>query len=232
MLIKKPLPVHSIKTLAKNSARLQVELPLSEFARVTETLHSFLVDEVSQENILLRERISREANIVHVAIDVRFGQARCGTPILRGHVKFEAPFPCPDCHALYNAFFDLEICLLIAASSDEEVRLNAEKKHYVLVGQEEAPVKGQAVYDRFEVIEVFDVVCCAIENVTLVDLLEDDLILALPIIPKHKKELCAYWAGKLHLLKGDDALELLPDKGEFEELKPNPFKILGKLLQK
>lgn len=67
-------------------------------------------------------------------------------------------------------------------------------------------------YDALEVGE---------EPLDLLALVEDELLLALPIVPAHDPEVCQHPAGFV--------VEDEPESSEVEDKRPNPFSVLAQL---
>jgi len=226
--MKKELPIYPLRSLAKNRTHLKVSVPLLAFERLVDTLRSFLVGSEQADAVFVE--FDQQIQQAFVNVDLFFGQARAGAPVLQGEVDFIVPFSCFDCEVVYQKSFHLPVCLLVAFSDSEAGLIASEKKHYISVGAVDAQNKADH-FERFNVVEEFDVVCIPTEDVTLVDLVEDDLILALPLVARHESGHCQNFIPIESDFGGDNDANKLENDIDETSKKENPFKLLGKLLQ-
>ena len=240
--MKKELPIYPLRSLAKNRTHLKVSAPLLAFERLVDTLRSFLVGSEQEDAVFVE--FEQQVRQAFVNVDLFFGQTRSGVPVLQGAVDFIVPFSCFDCALVYQQSFHLPICLLVAFSDSEAGLMAGEKKHYISVeaidsqnAQSAQSTQGaqnvQSKVDRFErfdVVEDFDVICVSADEVTLADLIEDDLILALPLVARHEGGHCQNFGVEGDISSQVGINEFENDVVEASK-KENPFKVLGKLLQ-
>jgi uncharacterized metal-binding protein YceD (DUF177 family) len=225
--MKKELPIYPLRSLAKNRTHLKVSAPLVAFERLVDTLRAFLVGGESEDAVFIE--FNQQLQHAFVSIDLYFGQTRTGSPALQGTVDFKVPFSCFDCEVVYQQSFHLPICLLVAFSDSEAGLMAAEKKHYISIGAVDAQNKADR-FERFDVVEEFDVICVPADEVTLAELIEDDLILALPLVARHEGGHCqegSFFEDEADKIEVNELENDVPTASK----KENPFKVLGKLLQ-
>lgn len=130
-----------------------------------------------------------------------------------------------DIDATLSFAIDNQRLVVISGSASVEVtlacqRCNKEFKRVVYAQYCFCPVKddeqAEALPDGYDPIEVDD-----FGEVDLLSLIEDEIILSLPIVPVHEIEHC-------EVSEADMVFGKLPEEAE----KPNPFAILASLKQK
>ncbi len=128
-----------------------------------------------------------------VMVNLHFGQDEQGMTYLKGHIQGKLALQCQRCLELYNYEIMSDFALGIVKSLAEE----------------------KALPDQYEPAIVQED-----GQLALRDLIEDEIILTLPIIPRHEPEVC-----KVKLPLADASWDAA-DKGE------NPFQVLQTLKDK
>lgn len=139
------------------------------------------------------ERLSRLGSLLssqkgEVIIDVEFGVGADGIPALRGTLSAQLEMYCQRC--MTPAQFAIEAGINLGIVKNEQ--------------------EAALLPDEYEPLQVEH------EPTHFGDIVEDELILALPIAPMHEKSECAAW---------EPAEEPAGD----EEEKKNPFSVLAEL---
>ena len=116
-----------------------------------------------------------------------------GIPNVRGQISAELELTCQRCLERMRMPIAVTICLGIVGSEDEAKRLP----------------------ERYDPLMVHG------EQVFIAEMVEDEILLALPAIPRHDPAECAA-AASTKKVRQDGA-------GEFDEKSANPFGILAKL---
>ncbi|NHI00797.1 23S rRNA accumulation protein YceD [Oceanimonas sp. MB9] len=144
----------------------------------------------------LMPRLAESTQGIHGDIDasLSFGTDAQGLRVMTGHARAQVALQCQRCNELFDTTIESEFTYT-------PLRRDAE-----------APELPEA-YETFEADEFGEV--------NLVEIIEDELILALPLVPAHENEHCA--EGKYDLSYGD-----IPEAEE----RPNPFAILEELKRK
>lgn len=122
-----------------------------------------------------------------VSYELRFGEEE-GVPTLRGHVAADVTLTCQRCLGPLAVHVEAEPQLGFVDSEAEEAKLPEDLEGVVLEGG---------------------------ENIRPGDLIEDEVLLGLPLFPTHDTGTCPPW---------EDSVELSP-----AEEKDNPFAVLAGL---
>ena len=125
-------------------------------------------------------------------VDIRFSLDEFYRPCVRGQVEMMLPMICQRCLQPFMQQLRIPIHLILTKENDD--RPYAEELELLPIGEGE---------------------------LTWIELLEDDLLLALPMVPKHDDGTCQP-IGQVFSEEGVDQVELTP----VEEKKPNPFLVL------
>lgn len=139
----------------------------------------------------LRPNLAVGGDDQKIAVTLRFGRDEQGVANVHGHLKADVPLQCQRCMEPYNYEIITDFVLGVVSTLDEA---NALPEHYEPVLTKEG-------------------------HLALWDLIEDELILNLPIIPKHEPEQCKVKASSA--ASGWKAGE-----------EKNPFKVLNSLKDK
>lgn len=121
-------------------------------------------------------------------IDVQFGVDEYHRPCLTGEIRVSLSLICQRCMATYMQDLQIPIALVFTQEQD-----------------------NKPLADGFELMPIAE------GELTWVQILEDDLLLALPMVPRHSEDTCQPIA--LEFADPDNPL-VLPEK------KPNPFVVL------
>jgi uncharacterized protein len=119
-----------------------------------------------------------------------------GIAHVRGRVRAEAVLICQRCLEPMTVSIDAEINLGIVGSDDEAKRLPEQYEPLVVSGQQ----------------------------LSVAELIEDELLLFLPAIPRHDDAVCA--EASVVAMKERDG------EGDFAETSTNPFAVLARLKSK
>ena len=139
----------------------------------------------------LQELLTHSDN--EVTAELEFGIDFLGTHYMRGHLTTQVELICQRC--LEPMHLDLDTTLTL--------------------GFVHNAAQAEEVPDEYEAIIVDEA------RVTLQDLIEDELLLALPQIPKHEQNTCS---AQVEKLSSEQAVEM---KSEPE--RENPFAVLASL---
>ncbi len=124
-----------------------------------------------------------------IAVDLEFGIDAGGHRVLTGNVVAELRLECQRCLAPMDLRVEHEVRLALVGSLDEAARLSAD----------------------------YEPLLCGEEPRKLADLVEDELLLALPQVPRHAEEACANSVG----LDSGAAVD--------EDQAASPFAVLARL---
>ena len=133
-----------------------------------------------------------------VVVSLEFSRNDDGIKLIQGTVKADVQQQCQRC--LEPVTTEIEVTLNLAVAYDEE--------------------QAEALESRYEPL-ILDV-----DQVQLVDILEDDLLLALPMIPYHDISVCE--ANGYVAPAEEEINEAEPVETE-EDRKENPFAVLAEL---
>jgi uncharacterized protein len=125
--------------------------------------------------------------------DLAFRRDEARRPVVLGWVHAVVPLVCQRCLGVVEHVIDAPVCLMLVPGAD--------------AGTAPEP------YDPLPVVAA---------QVSLADLVEDELLLALPQIPKHAPGTCAVAVGGLGL----DSSETQEIAGDTDK-RPNPFAALA-----
>jgi len=128
-----------------------------------------------------------------VEIDLAFDLDSQGCKILRGHLKTSLALECQRCMKAVETPIETNVSLAFVDSEERGKQLPSEYDPYILDGP----------------------------TVVLRELVEDELILALPIVTFHSEEECS-----VAVLQPVEEIEI---SQQIEEKKPNPFGALAGL---
>ncbi|GAA3529501.1 23S rRNA accumulation protein YceD [Zobellella aerophila] len=144
----------------------------------------------------LMPRLADSTQGIHGDIDVSlsFGTDAQGLRVMSGQARVQATLQCQRCNELFDTTIESEFTYTPQHEDADAPELPEE-------------------YDTFEVDEFGEI--------SLVQVIEDELILNLPLVPVHENEHCA--EGKYDMSFGD-----IPTTEE----RPNPFAILEELKRK
>jgi uncharacterized protein len=112
-----------------------------------------------------------------------------GIPNVRGRISAELELTCQRCLESMKVPVDLQICLGMVGSEEEAKRLSGQYEPLVIHG----------------------------EQLLIAEMVEDEILLALPAIPRHEPADCAAENVRQNSL------------GESDEASANPFAVLAKL---
>lgn len=126
-----------------------------------------------------------------VQVELEFGRDEQRIPMMRGHYQVDATLICQRCLEPVVIPLDSQ-CAVGFVESDEAAR---------------------SLPGHYEPVILDD------ESLDLVSLIEDELLLALPVVPTHPIGTCQHPPG----FESDTA------EPEDEAVKPNPFSVLAKL---
>jgi uncharacterized protein len=145
------------------------------------------------------EELSRVAESLHdtegtVDVELQFGIDEIGTRYIRGRLRTVLHMTCQRCLQALACPMDVQVLLGIAL-----------------------PGRTGDFPERYEVLELEE------ENLDLVELIEDELMLALPIVPRHAPDECKY---------DSEVITLAESHEDPAEERQNPFKDLAGLLKK
>ncbi|MCU7553957.1 23S rRNA accumulation protein YceD [Alteromonas sp. ASW11-19] len=128
-----------------------------------------------------------------VNAEIQFEKDAQGLTVFHGHLDTHVTLICQRCNGELSQPLQVEFCF--------------------------SPVQGQNEFDSDTLPEAYDPVEVNDQgNVNLLELLEDELIISLPIVPLHAEEECAI--AKKDMQFG----EIEP-----EQERPNPFAVLKEL---
>lgn len=147
------------------------------------------------------EELGRLAESLHdtegtVDVDLKFGIDELGTRYIRGNLRTVLHLTCQRCLQALVCPMDLQVALGLAM-----------------------PGRTQDFPERYEVLPLEEA------NLELAELVEDELILALPIVPMHAPDECEYDSGVIAVPEEDSR----EDAAEERQL---PFKDLAGLLKR
>ena len=128
-------------------------------------------------------------------VDLNFGVDGKGTPNVQGRLHTDVVLTCQRCLEPMQVSVDVKICLGIVASEDEASRLP----------------------------EQYDPLVARNEQLMIADMVEDEILLALPSIPRHDPGECAVM---------EDSEKRQSGAGQAAEESTNPFAVLAKLKAK
>ncbi len=129
-----------------------------------------------------------------VVADVSFYKDLSGINVIAGTAKVKVKLPCQRC----GEDFELDLCCEFKYSPDEKL------------------IKELDLADDFDCVELN-----SFGEINLYDIIEDELILSLPLIAKHSEKECP----------ATEMLESKSGDGQDEEGTYNPFAILGDLIK-
>jgi uncharacterized protein len=138
---------------------------------------------------MLRLSPSLADNSGQVEVDVKFGVDEQGTRFIRGHMETELKLQCQRCMEPYIYAIIGDFLSGVVKSEDEAKRLS----------------------------EVYDPVLAVDGMLALQDIIEDELIIGLPIVPMHEPKECEVELPKVAAIGTDNGL------GGDEH---NPFKVI------
>ncbi|MEP1446954.1 MAG: 23S rRNA accumulation protein YceD [Paraglaciecola sp.] len=128
-----------------------------------------------------------------VDVEIRFAKDEQGLTYFKGHLACSTSLICERCNEVFEHPVDVSFCFSPVQSAKEEV-------------EDELP-------DVYEPVEVDDQ-----GEINLFQILEDELILSLPIVALHAEEDCKQKRDKMSFGKIEPADE-----------RPNPFAVLKEL---
>lgn len=128
-----------------------------------------------------------------VAVDLQFGVDEQGVSYMRGRLSAQVNMVCQRCMGPVTVPVEAEVAVGFAASEEQ----------------------ARAMPEPYEACVVTD------ESALLSELIEDELILALPIVAAHPEQACQPWF--------DEQQEELSPAGETVAEKKNPFAVLASL---
>ncbi len=132
-------------------------------------------------------------NSAHVDVRLQFDIDEMGTPFMVGHIKTELPLVCERCMQTMNYVVDTDLSVGLIRHEGQAEQLAERYEPWVVDG--DAPVE-------------------------LSSIVEDELLLAIPIVPKHE-----------HACLPQDLWQSGEDIGE-EEKPESPFAVLSALKKK
>lgn len=127
-----------------------------------------------------------------VGIELQFGVDEQGTFYARGHLTTQVQMTCQRCMKPVMVPVEADVALGFVAGDDQARNLAPDYEPY-MVGN---------------------------DSVTLAELVEDELILALPIVALHEDKACEPILERLHAEA---------DQSDQAQVKPNPFAVLSGL---
>ncbi|MCW9025508.1 MAG: YceD family protein [Gammaproteobacteria bacterium] len=139
----------------------------------------------------LQELLTHSNN--EVSAELEFGVDFLGTHFLRGHLVTQVELICQRC--LESMHLDLDINLSLGFAGNAE--------------------KAESIPTDYDAIIVDNA------KIVLLDLLEDELLLALPQIPRHTQETCSTQVGNEPPEQVEETLS--------EPERENPFAVLASL---
>ncbi len=141
----------------------------------------------------LAELLAESQGDVDVDVNLQFGVDVQGISYMRGHLSTQVSLVCQRCMKPVSAPLEADICVGFAVSDERVV----------------------AMPDAFEACLLTE------ESVRLSELVEDELILALPIVAAHPDQSCQPWFEKQQ--------EAFSNVAPVVVEKKNPFAVLASL---